>query len=153
MSVHTLVGAAIIAVMLGQVPYPVGAAGQAHATSPTAAAEPAIAAQQGGRGTCGWIGVDVSPMQRAFAESLGMTEPYGAIFRRPKLGSPAAKAGIEIYDVITAINGSPLPSWRDFATTISSMAPNTRVYLTTWRSRQLMEVRVTLGSAACPRRS
>ena len=160
MNLHTLVGAALIAVVLVQVPYPAGAAGDARVTSPfaataddAAAARHAIARQQGGRGVCGWIGVHVSPMTRAFADSLGMTEPYGAIFGRPKRGSPAAKAGIESYDVITAINGSALPSWRDFARIISSMAPNTRVYLTTWRSRQLIEVRVTLGSAACPRRS
>jgi hypothetical protein len=38
---------------------------------------------------CGWIGVGVSPMTAAFAESLGMAEPYGAIFDRPEPGSPA----------------------------------------------------------------
>ncbi len=159
-SLQLLIGTALICVMLAQVPYPVGAAGAARATSPIAAAAgdaaaagQAIAQQQGGSGLCGWIGVQVSPMTRAFADSLGMTEPYGAIFGRPKPGSPAAKAGIESYDVITAINGSPLRSWSDFAKIISSMAPNTRVYLTTWRSRQLLEVRVILGSAACPRRS
>jgi hypothetical protein len=32
---------------------------------------------------CGWMGVQVSPMTAAFAESLGMAEPYGAIFDRP----------------------------------------------------------------------
>ena len=57
---------------------------------------------------CGWIGIAASPMIRAFAASLGMVEPYGAIFDRPKAGSPAAQAGIEAGDVITAINGVPL---------------------------------------------
>jgi S1-C subfamily serine protease len=99
---------------------------------------------------CGWMGVGVRPMTAAFADSLGMTEPYGAIFDRPGPGSPAANAGIEAGDVVTAINGTPLASWRDFATTISMMAPNTTVFLDTWRSGQLIEVRVVLGSSKCP---
>ena len=84
-------------------------------------------------------------MTTAFAQSLGMTEPYGAIFGRPRRGSPAAKAGIERYDVVTAINGVPLRSWRDFAPAIARTAPGTVVYLTTWRSRQLTQARVIVG--------
>jgi membrane-associated protease RseP (regulator of RpoE activity) len=64
---------------------------------------------------CGWMGVAVSPMTAAFAQSLGMAEPYGAIFDRPEPGSPAATAGIEQGDVLTAINGSPLMRSSDFA--------------------------------------
>jgi hypothetical protein len=63
---------------------------------------------------CGWIGVEVQQMTRPFANSLGMTELYGAIFDQPKPNSPAAQANIEAGDVVTAINGSPLGSWRDF---------------------------------------
>ena len=33
------------------------------------------------------MGVAVSPMTAAFAQSLGMVEPYGAIFDRPEPGS------------------------------------------------------------------
>jgi hypothetical protein len=32
---------------------------------------------------CGWISVQVNRMTRAFADSLGMVEPYGAIFGQP----------------------------------------------------------------------
>ena len=64
-------------------------------------------------------------MTTAFAQSLGMTAPYGAIFGQPRPGSPAAKAGIERYDVVTAIEGVPLQSWRDFAPAIARMAPGT----------------------------
>jgi len=35
---------------------------------------------------CGWIGVQVSPMTRAFADSLATVEPYGAIFDQPEAG-------------------------------------------------------------------
>ena len=71
-----------------------------------------------------------------------MTERYGAVFRRPRPGGPAAKAGIAAYDVVTAVNGASLADWRDFATMISAKAPGTVVSLTTYRNRQLIEVRV-----------
>jgi len=58
---------------------------------------------------CGWIGVRVSPMTTAFADSLGMVEPYGAIFGQPKSDSPAAQAGIEAGDVITALTHCKIP--------------------------------------------
>ena len=56
---------------------------------------------------CSSIGVKVGPMTAAVADSLGMTERYGAVFRRPRSGGPAAMAGIEAFDVVTAINGAP----------------------------------------------
>jgi len=88
-------------------------------------------------------------MTAAFADSLGMTTPYGAIYSRPRPGGPAAQAGIEPYDVVTAINGVPLRSWRDFAATISPMAPGTRIFLTTWRSRQMINVAVVVAASKC----
>jgi len=90
-------------------------------------------------------------MTRAFADSLGMVEPYGAIFGQPKPGGPAAHAGIEAGDVITAINGA-LRS-RDFATIISKRAPGSVIYLTTFRNGELMEIKLTLGYSNCTRRS
>jgi S1-C subfamily serine protease len=99
---------------------------------------------------CGWIGVRARPMTSAFADSLGMAVAYGAIFDRPTPGSPAAKAKIEAGDVLTAVDGTPVANWRDFAATIAKMAPGTTVYLTTWRNRELIDVPVRLGSSKCP---
>jgi S1-C subfamily serine protease len=98
---------------------------------------------------CGWIGVGVSPMTKAFADSLGMAEPYGAIFDRPEPESPAAHAHIEAGDVLTAINGSPLIRSGDFAGLISAMAPGDEVHLSTWRNGQPREVKLFLGAARC----
>jgi serine protease Do len=99
---------------------------------------------------CGWIGVEVRPMTRPFADSLGMTELYGSIFDQPQPNGPAAQAKIQAGDVLTAINGAALGSSGDFIPTISAMAPGTDVYLTTYRDGQLIEVKVSLGSSACP---
>jgi serine protease Do len=43
-------------------------------------------------------------------------------------GSAAAKAGVQIGDVIRSVNGSPVNSWSDLPL-IGAMAPGSRV---TW---------------------
>jgi serine protease Do len=110
----------------------------------------APAARAQGVDPCGWIGVSVSPMTPAFANSLGMAEPYGAIFDQPEPESPAAHAGIQAGDVITRINGMPVMKTGDFATMISAMSPETIVSLNTYRDGQMIEVKLMLGSGKCP---
>jgi serine protease Do len=124
-----------------------GSPGGNDKTNPTR-----LAAQQPEEGgpICGWIGVEVGPMTRPFADSLGMTELYGAIFDQPEPNGPAAQAKIQAGDVLTTINGSFLPSSSDFIPTISAMAPGADVNLTTYRDGQLIGVKVTLGSSRCP---
>jgi serine protease Do len=95
------------------------------------------------------MGVQVRPMTRAFAASLGMAVPYGAIFDEPEPGSPAASAGIQAYDVLTSINGSPVTLSSDVSAMISAMAPGSVVYLNTFRNRQMIKVSLSLGSGAC----
>jgi serine protease Do len=120
-----------------------------YATQAYVAHATLVQEKQKGNDLCGWMGVAVSPMTAAFAESLGMAEPYGAIFEQPEPGSPAATAGIEQGDVLTAINGSPLMRSSDFAGIISMMAPGTSVYLDTSRDGETREVSLTLGSTQC----
>ena len=101
-------------------------------------------------GSCGWIGADVKPMTAAFAASLGMSVPYGAIFDRPVAGSPAAGVGIEAGDVLTTVNGNPLEKSTDLAGIIASFAPGDTVNLGIMRNGQLIEVAPMIGQGKCP---
>ncbi len=56
--------------------------------------------------TRGWLGVQVQPVTADIADSLGLKQAKGAMVDNPQDGSPAAKAGIEAGDVITAVNGA-----------------------------------------------
>lgn len=118
------------------------------ATGQTQSSGPAVRRAQG-LDACGWMGVRVNPMTPAFAASLGMAEPYGAIFDRPEPGSPAATAKIEAGDVITTVNGSPVMRSSEFAAMISAMAPGSSVYLTTFRNGQMIKVALTLDRGKC----
>jgi serine protease Do len=123
-----------------------------HAMSYTAhthLANVTVQENRNGSDLCGWMGVRVSPMTAAFAQSLGMAEPYGAIFDQPEPGSLAASAGIEQGDVLTTINGSPLMRASNFAEIISRMAPGTTVYLNTLRNGEAISIKLILGSVQC----
>jgi serine protease Do len=100
---------------------------------------------------CGWIGVAVSPITSAFATSLSMVQPYGAIFEQPDPGSPAAHAGIQAGDVLTSVNGTNIEKAADFAKMIAELAPETIIHLQTYRDGQIIERQITLGSGKCPR--
>ncbi len=76
-----------------------------------------------------YLGVKVQPVSVEIADSLGMKNAEGAIVDQPMAGSPAAKAGIEAGDVITAVNGKKVKDSRDLARTIGMMAPETSVKL------------------------
>jgi S1-C subfamily serine protease len=98
---------------------------------------------------CGWIGARVKPMTEAFAASLGMSVPYGAIFDRPVTGSPAASAGIQAGDVLTTVNGNPLEKSIDLAGIIAAMAPGDTVNLGISRNGQRIEVALMVGQGKC----
>ena len=101
-----------------------------------------------GRVTRGWIGVQIQPVTAGIADSLGLKKPQGAMVDEPQKDSPAAKAGIESGDVITAVNGTPVKDARDLARTIGMMAPDTTVKLDIIRGGQPKTISLTLGTDA-----
>ena len=98
-----------------------------------------------GRVTRGWIGVQIQPVTADIADSLGMKQAQGAIVADPQAGGPAAKAGIEAGDVITALNGTPVKDSREVARKIGALAPGSAVKLDILRNGATKTVTVTLG--------
>jgi serine protease Do len=80
--------------------------------------------------TRGWIGVQIQPVTQDIADSLGLKKAQGALVAEPQKDSPAAKAGVEAGDVITAVNDQPVKDARDLAKKIGSLTPDTAVKLT-----------------------
>jgi serine protease Do len=95
--------------------------------------------------TRGWLGVQVQPVTADIADSLGLKQAKGAIVNNPQDGSPAAKAGIEAGDVITAVNGTAIKDSRDLARTISMIAPGASVKLDVWHKGETKTVTLALG--------
>ncbi|MBR0966620.1 Do family serine endopeptidase [Bradyrhizobium diazoefficiens] len=95
--------------------------------------------------TRGWLGVQVQPVTADIADSLGLKDARGAIVDNPQDGSPAAKAGIEAGDVITAVNGASIKDSRDLAQTIATLAPGSSVKLDVFHKGDSKTVTLALG--------
>ena len=96
--------------------------------------------------TRGWIGVQIQPVTSELADSLGLKKAAGALVSEPQANSPAAKAGIESGDVITAVDGKSVADARELARKIGTMAPGNSVKLDLIRQGQEKTVTVTLGT-------
>ncbi|MCM2455541.1 Do family serine endopeptidase [Rhizobium sp. CG4] len=93
----------------------------------------------------GWLGVQIQPVSKDIAESLGLSEASGALVVAPQAGSPGDKAGIKQGDIITAVNGDTIKDARDLSRKIGALAPNTKVEISLWRDGKSQPVTVTLG--------
>ncbi|MBR0800521.1 Do family serine endopeptidase [Bradyrhizobium jicamae] len=93
----------------------------------------------------GWIGVQIQPVTSDIADSLGMKKAEGALVAEPQANGPAAKAGIESGDVITAVNGEPVKDARELARTIGGLPPGNAVKLNVLHKGQDKVVNLTLG--------
>jgi serine protease Do len=95
--------------------------------------------------TRGWIGVQIQPVSKDIADSLGLKSTDGALVAEPQAGSPADKAGIKAGDVITAVNGEKIRNARELARRIGAMAPGTSVKLSVLQKGSEKTVTLTLG--------
>jgi serine protease Do len=93
----------------------------------------------------GWIGVQIQPVTADIADSLGLKKAEGALVAEPQANGPAAKAGIESGDVITAVNGETVKDARELARTIGSLAPGNAVKLNVLHKGQDKVINLTLG--------
>ncbi len=94
----------------------------------------------------GWLGVQIQPVTKDIADSLGLSEGRGALVVAPQEGSPGQKAGMKKGDVVTAVNGEPIKDARDLAKRIAGMQPNSKAEVTIWRDGKSQVLQLTLGS-------
>lgn len=94
----------------------------------------------------GWLGVQIQPVTKDIAESLGLSEAQGALVVQPQENSPGLKAGIEKGDVVTAVNGEPVKDARDLAKKIAAIHPGTKTDVSIWRGGKAMSLELTVGT-------
>ncbi|MGB0722749.1 MAG: DegQ family serine endoprotease [Gammaproteobacteria bacterium] len=61
-----------------------------------------------GRVSRGWLGVLIQDVDRDLAESFGMSKPSGALVAQVLEDGPAARAGVQVGDVILEFDGKPV---------------------------------------------
>ncbi|HQR10605.1 MAG TPA: DegQ family serine endoprotease [Casimicrobiaceae bacterium] len=98
-----------------------------------------------GRVTRGRIGVQIQPVTKEDAESFGLGAPRGALVNGVEKDAPAAKAGIEIGDIIIKVDGRDVKSSNELPRIISVVRPGTRINLTVWRKGAQKDFVVTVA--------
>jgi len=98
-----------------------------------------------GKVTRGRIGVQIGPVSKDIAESIGLGKPRGALVSAVEAGSPAAKAGVEAGDVIVKYNGSDIDKVSDLPRMVGNTKPGTKGTLTVFRRGASKDLGITIA--------
>ena len=89
-----------------------------------------------------YIGISVTDVS---AEAQGYGLPKGAAVNAVTEDAPAAKAGLQRNDIITAVNGNTIESADDLVSIVADANPGDKLTLKIWRKNQISEIVITVG--------
>jgi serine protease Do len=95
----------------------------------------------------GWLGVQIQALTEALAESLQLPDTRGALVSSVTLGSPAARAGIQVGDVILAFEDQEVTEMRNLPRLVADVAPGRHTGVTVWRQGKELDLEVSVGAA------
>ena len=98
-----------------------------------------------GKVSRGYLGITVAEVTPDVAEAWGMKEERGALVQSVSAGLPAAEAGVQKGDIITAIDGKPVGSSEEVVRMVSAKDPGSKVRLTVFRAGREMTLTANLG--------
>jgi S1-C subfamily serine protease len=98
-----------------------------------------------------YLGVKGEDMDYETAQSIHTSVTYGWKVDELVSGGPAAKAGVQVNDVIVAINGTPVRSGDEMSSYLEEKTlPGENVSLTIVRGNQTLQVSLILGKRPPP---
>ncbi len=98
-----------------------------------------------GKVSRGWLGVLIQDVSRELAESFGMTKPGGALVAKILPGSPAAKAGVQVGDVIMEYDGTPIDDSSELPPLVGRTKIGTSTPIKVLRNGKELSLSVKLG--------
>ncbi len=93
----------------------------------------------------GWLGVQIQPVTRDIADSLGLEKAAGAIVAEAQNKSPAALSGVKTGDIIIKVEDQSIKGPKQLAKVIAGYGPDANVNLTVIRSGKEQGIDVKLG--------
>lgn len=99
----------------------------------------------------GRLGITIQNVTPENARSFELAKPSGALITSVEKDGPAAKAGIEIGDIILKFNGEELGSADDLARAVAESAPESSAKIQLWRHGSAIELVAKLGEAKTER--
>ncbi|MDR3405299.1 MAG: PDZ domain-containing protein [Chthoniobacter sp.] len=99
-----------------------------------------------------YIGVITTPPPAVLSAQLGLAEGFGLVVSDVLPDSPAAKAGVQRYDVLTKFNDQQLVDSGQFSTLVRALKKDTEASLTFLRKAQEQKVTVKIDERLLPER-
>ncbi|MFO7592944.1 MAG: DegQ family serine endoprotease [Pseudomonadota bacterium] len=93
----------------------------------------------------GWLGVLIQDVTRDLAESFDMERPYGALVAQVVEDSPAAKAGLEVGDIIIEFNGEEVTDSSDLPPLVGRARANSDAKLKLLRNGKVRSLKVHIA--------
>ena len=98
-----------------------------------------------GRTKRGWLGVQIQPVSKDFAESLGLSNQKGAFVSNVNPLGPSKEAGIESGDVILKFNDIEITKMSDLPRVVAESDVGSIAKVELWRKNKIITVEVELG--------
>ena len=98
-----------------------------------------------GKVSRGRIGVQIGPVDKEVAESIGLGSATGALVSAVEPDSPAAKAGLQAGDVIVQFNGTKIDKVSDLPRLVGNTKPGSKASLTIFRRGKQQQLSITVA--------
>ncbi len=92
----------------------------------------------------GRLGVHIQEVTSELAASFGLDEKHGAVVSEVIEDSPAARSGLQVGDIILAVDDSKVEEMRRLPRMIAAKKPGTKVKLKVLRMGKILKINVVL---------
>ncbi|MCF7202529.1 DegQ family serine endoprotease [Pseudomonas oligotrophica] len=99
-----------------------------------------------GKVSRGWLGVSIQEVNKDLADSFGLDRPAGALVAQVMDGSPAARGGLQVGDVIVSMNGKPIIMSADLPHLVGSLKPGTEATFQVVRNGERKKLDIEIGA-------
>ena len=98
-----------------------------------------------GRTKRGWLGVQITPVSKEIAESLGLPDEKGAFISNINPNGPSKKAGLQEGDVILKFNNIQINKMTDLPRVVAESDVDSIAIVELWRKNKIISIEVKLG--------
>ncbi|WP_377161011.1 trypsin-like peptidase domain-containing protein [Roseateles sp. UC29_93] len=98
-----------------------------------------------GKVSRGWLGVITGDINPEVVDTLKLSVDHGVLVKEVFKASPAAKAGLEAGDVVTAVAGQAVRSPRELVNVVAALKPESQTLISVQRGKESLKLPLQVG--------